>query len=108
MEKSDKKPKLMDMDRDNTVQEKPPGINVDPVEQDGIRVHPQPTSDPLDPLNWSRLQKNGILGIVMFKYVLILYSNLTYASTAEPCISCSTNTTTHPPSPSIFDKSKDV
>jgi hypothetical protein len=57
---------------DNTVlQEKPPGINVDPFEQDGVRVHPQPTSDPLDPLNWSKLQKNGILGIVMFKYVLI-------------------------------------
>ncbi|CEL03416.1 hypothetical protein ASPCAL04571 [Aspergillus calidoustus] len=77
MEKSDKKPKLMDMDRDNTVQEKPPGINVDPVEQDGIRVHPQPTSDPLDPLNWSRLQKNGILGIVMFKYFLFTYLTTT-------------------------------
>ncbi|KAL2849042.1 major facilitator superfamily domain-containing protein [Aspergillus pseudodeflectus] len=65
------------MDRDNTVQEKPPGINVDPVEQDGIRVHPQPTSDPLDPLNWSRLQKNGILGIVMFKYFLFTYLTTT-------------------------------
>lgn len=39
----------------------------DIVQQDGIKVHPQPTSDPLDPLNWSRLQKNGILGIVMLK-----------------------------------------
>jgi hypothetical protein len=32
-------------------------------------VHPQPTADPLDPLNWPRLQKNTILGIVMLKYV---------------------------------------
>lgn len=32
-------------------------------------VHPQPTIDPLDPLNWSRLQKNTILGIVMLKQV---------------------------------------
>ncbi|KAL4988720.1 major facilitator superfamily domain-containing protein [Aspergillus falconensis] len=36
-----------------------------PVEQNGLRVHPQPTSDPLDPLNWSRVQKHTILGIVM-------------------------------------------
>lgn len=38
------------------------------VEHNGIRVHPQPTADPLDPLNWTRLQKHTILGIVMFKY----------------------------------------
>ena len=37
--------------------------------QDGDTFHPQPTSDPLDPLNWSRLQKHTILGIVMLKYV---------------------------------------
>lgn len=37
------------------------------VEKNGIKLHPQPTSDPLDPLNWSRLQKHTILGIVMFK-----------------------------------------
>lgn len=37
--------------------------------QDGDIVHPQPTSDPLDPLNWSRHQKHTILGIVMLKYV---------------------------------------
>lgn len=33
--------------------------------KDGIRLHPQPTSDPLDPLNWSRWKKGGILAIVM-------------------------------------------
>lgn len=31
------------------------------------KTHPQPTSDPLDPLNWSRYQKNAILSIVMLK-----------------------------------------
>ena len=40
------------------------------VNKNGIKLHPQPTSDPLDPLNWSRLQKHTILAIVMFKYVL--------------------------------------
>lgn len=33
--------------------------------KDGIRLHPQPTSDPLDPLNWSSWKKNSILAIVM-------------------------------------------
>lgn len=44
------------------------------TEYNGIKVHPQPTSDPLDPLNWSKLQKNTILGIVMFKYVHHIYT----------------------------------
>lgn len=44
-------------------------INSLPVEQHGTHVHPTPTSDPLDPLNWPRWQKHVILGIVMFKYV---------------------------------------
>ncbi|KAL3432598.1 major facilitator superfamily domain-containing protein [Aspergillus tetrazonus] len=56
--------------------EKHPGIGAAPaedneplpVEQNGIRVHPQPTCDPLDPLNWSWLQKHTILAIVMLKY----------------------------------------
>ena len=37
------------------------------VMRDGVKVHPQPTADPLDPLNWSAWRKNTILGIVMFK-----------------------------------------
>jgi hypothetical protein len=37
------------------------------VNKNGIRLHPQPTADSLDPLNWSSLQKHGILSIVMFK-----------------------------------------
>lgn len=37
------------------------------VNKNGIRLHPQPTADSLDPLNWSRFQKHVILSIVMFK-----------------------------------------
>lgn len=37
------------------------------VNKNGIKLHPQPTSDPLDPLNWSSLQKHSILLIVMLK-----------------------------------------
>ncbi|PLN78451.1 MFS general substrate transporter [Aspergillus taichungensis] len=40
-------------------------------------LHPQPTSDPLDPLNWSAFQKNSILGIVMLKYFLFTYITTT-------------------------------
>lgn len=39
------------------------------VNKNGIKLHPQPTADSLDPLNWSSLQKHVILSIVMFKYV---------------------------------------
>lgn len=37
------------------------------VTKDGMRLHPQPTSDPLDPLNWSSFKKHLILSIVMWK-----------------------------------------
>lgn len=33
------------------------------------QVFPKPTTDPLDPLNWSGFRKHTILGIVMLKYV---------------------------------------
>ena len=47
----------------------PPPAGVDNVvTRDGFRLHPQPTSDPLDPLNWSSFQKHTILGIVMYLY----------------------------------------
>lgn len=36
------------------------------VVKDNAALHPQPTADPCDPLNWSRLKKNTILGIVMY------------------------------------------
>lgn len=37
------------------------------VVKDGIKVHPQPTTDPLDPLNWPKWRKHSILAIVMVK-----------------------------------------
>ncbi|KAK8174275.1 major facilitator superfamily transporter [Phyllosticta citrichinensis] len=42
----------------------------------GLRLHPQPTSDPLDPLNWSTARKNSILVILM-----ALYFEFTYLTT---------------------------
>ena len=36
------------------------------ISKDGVRLHPQPTADPLDPLNWSSFRKNTILAIVMY------------------------------------------
>lgn len=36
------------------------------VLKDGVRTHPQPTTDPLDPLNWSSAKKHTILAIVMY------------------------------------------
>lgn len=32
----------------------------------GVTLHPQPTADPLDPLNWPWLKKHTILAIVMY------------------------------------------
>lgn len=42
-------------------------IDMPAVNKKGIKLHPQPTSDALDPLNWSNFQKHVILAIVMFK-----------------------------------------
>lgn len=50
----------------STIAPPPPAVE-NLVTRDGIRVHPQPTSDPLDPLNWTSFQKHSILAIVMFK-----------------------------------------
>ena len=36
------------------------------VSKDGVVLHPQPTADALDPLNWSSWKKNTILAIVMY------------------------------------------
>ncbi|CAI7620479.1 unnamed protein product [Penicillium bialowiezense] len=47
------------------------------VNKNGIKLHPQPTADSLDPLNWSSLQKHVILAIVMFKYFLFTYLTTT-------------------------------
>lgn len=36
------------------------------ISKDGLKLHPQPTADPLDPLNWSWVRKHTILAIVMY------------------------------------------
>lgn len=36
------------------------------LSKDGLKLHPQPTADPLDPLNWSFAKKHTILAIVMY------------------------------------------
>ncbi|KAI4214442.1 MAG: hypothetical protein LQ349_009213, partial [Xanthoria aureola] len=42
--------------------------------KDGLKVqHPEPTADPLDPLNWSRWRKHTILAIVMYLYFMFTY-----------------------------------
>ncbi|PLB44313.1 putative MFS transporter [Aspergillus steynii IBT 23096] len=46
-------------------------------EDEDIIIHPQRTSDPLDPLNWSWMRKHSILGIVMLKYFLFTYITTT-------------------------------
>ncbi|KAL4947604.1 major facilitator superfamily domain-containing protein [Aspergillus filifer] len=52
------------------------------IEQNGIAVHPQPTADPLDPLNWSKLQKHTILGIVIY-FLFTYLTTTTVPSFAE-------------------------
>jgi hypothetical protein len=37
--------------------------------KDGIELHPKPTSDPLDPLNFPKARKFAALGVVMWKFV---------------------------------------
>ena len=36
------------------------------IKKNGVKLHPQPTSDPLDPLNWTSFRKHSVLGIVMY------------------------------------------
>ncbi|KAL9117667.1 MAG: hypothetical protein Q9187_005796 [Circinaria calcarea] len=45
--------------------------------KDGLKLHPQPTADPLDPLNWPTWRKHVILAIVMLKYFLFTYITTT-------------------------------
>ncbi|KAF7173595.1 hypothetical protein CNMCM5623_005856 [Aspergillus felis] len=83
MEKELTKADLGDLQRVSAIDEKqsvPIELGVigeTTIQQNGIKIHPQPTSDPLDPLNWSRLEKHSILGIVMFKYFLFTYITTT-------------------------------
>lgn len=50
---------------------------------DGTKLHPRPTSDALDPLNWSTTTKHVILGIVMLKYVQIPCHSAAAASSSH-------------------------
>ncbi len=34
--------------------------------ENALKLHPQPTADPLDPLNWTSFRKHTILAIVMY------------------------------------------
>lgn len=45
--------------------------------RDGIAVFPKPTSDPLDPLNWTSFRKHSILAIACLKYFLFTYITTT-------------------------------
>jgi hypothetical protein len=36
------------------------------LSRNGVPLHPQPTDDPLDPLNWTSFKKHIILAIVMW------------------------------------------
>lgn len=56
----------------------PPAAGIDHViTRDGMRLHPQPTSDPLDPLNWTSTRKHSILAIIMFNYFMFTYITTT-------------------------------
>ncbi len=59
---------------DQSTMAPPPPSAENLVMRDGIRVHPQPTSDPLDPLNWSSFQKHSILAVIMLKFVYKLHA----------------------------------
>lgn len=65
-------------------------IDVPAINKEGTKLHPQPTSDALDPLNWSNFQKHVILAIVMFKYVLhfgiTLHQSLTMGLLDTSCL----------------------
>lgn len=55
-----------------------PEVDHGVVLKHGMKLHPQPTSDPLDPLNWSTARKNSILVILM-----ALYFEFTYLTTTS-------------------------
>ena len=50
------------------------------ISKDGMRLHPQPTADPLDPLNWSSFRKHSILAIVMYLYAFVPITHLSNIS----------------------------
>lgn len=66
-EKSGNAPLKFDrLDEKAFVATEPSNVDGAAISKDGMRVHPQPTADPLDPLNWSSFKKHTILAIVMY------------------------------------------
>lgn len=55
------------------------------ISKDGVRLHPQPTADPLDPLNWSSFRKHTILAIVMYLYASVSITHLSIKSFVRKC-----------------------
>jgi hypothetical protein len=53
--------------QDGSIAELPSSPRVDPR---GNPLHPTPTDDPMDPLNWSAWRKNICIAIVMLSYFL--------------------------------------
>jgi hypothetical protein len=87
----------------NTVNEKcPPSLpdSNNTVEGDGVKIHPQPTTDFRDPLNWSSGQKHTILGIVMLKYNIVTSVPGPMSADAKPDISYSPISPPQPSPPS--------
>ena len=69
---TDKKDKIFMVERDGSPCDvgnekgKFPHVEHHIVSKDGVILHPQPTGDALDPLNWSAYKKHSILAIVMY------------------------------------------
>ncbi|KAJ5563416.1 hypothetical protein N7535_008580 [Penicillium sp. DV-2018c] len=76
------------------------------VGTNGIRLHPQPTADALDPLNWSKFQKHIILSIVMFKTMTDRLTNTSSSSDNRYFLFTYLTTTTVPSFPEIQDQYK--
>lgn len=58
---------IQDVEAEQDVMKAGRDISVDvAVAKNGLKLQPQPTADPLDPLNWTSLRKHTILVIVMY------------------------------------------
>lgn len=53
-----------------SIGELPSSARLDPT---GNPLHPTPTDDPMDPLNWPAWRKNICIAIVMFSYFMFTY-----------------------------------
>ncbi|KAF2089930.1 putative MFS transporter [Saccharata proteae CBS 121410] len=74
-EKKTEDSKINDNEKSHSVDSS--AVEAPVVLKDGMKLHPQPTSDPLDPLNWSSARKNSILAIVMALYFMFTYITTT-------------------------------